>query len=117
MALNDTAKNLMLDALGAVATFASAHGSNPGTTGTGELAGGAPAYARKAIAWNAAAAGSMSKTGASVVFDIEGGDTVAFIGYWSAVTAGTFYGYADVTDEVFGGQGTYTLTAATISLT
>jgi hypothetical protein len=117
MPLNDTAKTLMLDALGAVAVFASAHSADPGTTGTDEVAGGTPAYIRKAIAWAAAAAGSMAKTASAVVFDIEGGDTVAFVGYWSAETAGTFYGSADVTDEVFGGQGTYTLTAATCSLT
>lgn len=117
MALNDNAKNAMLDHLGTLITHASLHSADPGSTGTSELAGGSPAYARKAIGWAAAASSSMSKDGTSVVFDVEGGDTVAFVGFWSALSAGTFYGSADVTDETFGGQGTYTLTAATISLT
>lgn len=116
MALNDTAKNIMLDALTAVALWVSAHSADPGTTGTSELDGGAPAYARKAITWNAASTANADSSNTPVL-DIEGGDTVAWIGYWSAVTAGVFYGSADVTDEVFGGQGTYTLTDADISLT
>lgn len=116
MALNDNAKNLMLDALGVAADFCSAHTADPGTTGINEVTGGSPAYARKGITWAAASAGSMSKTGTQV-FDIPAAATVAFIGYWDSLTVGTFYGSADVTDEVFGGQGTYTLTAATISLT
>lgn len=117
MPLNDNAKNAMLNQLGTLITFASLHSADPGTTGTNELAGGSPAYARKAIAWAAAASGAMAKTASNPVFDVEGGDTVSYVGYFSAVTAGTFYGSANVTDEVYGGQGTYTLTAASISLT
>lgn len=116
MALEDAGRNVMLNALGAVATFMSAHSAFPATTGN-ELAGGTPAYARKAIAWDAAAAGSMDDDGSSVVLDIESGDTVAALGLFSAVTAGTLYGGADVTDEVFGAQGTYTLTSFTLSVT
>lgn len=116
MALEDAGRNVMLDALGAVATFMSAHSAFPATTGN-ELAGGTPAYARKAIAWDAAAAGSMSDDGSSVVLDIESGDTVDALGLFSAVTAGTLYGGADVTTEVFGAQGTYTLTSFTLSVT
>lgn len=117
MALNDAAKNVMLDALGAVVSHVSLHSADPGASGTDELAGGSPAYSREAIAWASAASGSMSKTASDPVFDVEGGDTVSYVGFWSASTAGTFYGSANVTDEVYGGQGTYTLTAATISLT
>lgn len=116
MALNDTSKNLMLDALAAVAIFVSAHSADPGATGTNELAGGSPAYARKSITWNSAASGALDSSNQPVL-DIEGGDTVAFLGLWSASTAGTFYGSADVTDEVFGAQGTYTVTDFDITLT
>lgn len=108
--------NAMLDHLGTLATFASAHSGDPGDTGTVEIAGGTPAYARKAITWGSAAAKSKAAVATFPVFDVEGGDTVSFVGLWSAVTAGTFYGSADVTDEVFGGQGTYTVTAFTISI-
>lgn len=116
MALNDNAKNAMLDHLASLATFASLHSADPGATGLNELAGGTPAYARKSITWNAAATGALDSSN-QPVFDVEGGDTVAFVGFWSAVSAGTFYGSADVTDETFGGQGTYTLTDADITLT
>ena len=116
MPYSTSGKNVMLDALGTAAGFVSAHASDPGDSGTGEISGGAPAYARKAITWNAAAAGSKTASNSPVI-DVEGGDTVAFVGLWSASTAGTFYGSADVTDEVFGGQGTYTVTSFTLSIT
>lgn len=117
MALNAAAKNAMLDHLGTLITYFSLHSVDAPTDFTTELAGGSPAYARKAAVWAAASGGSMSKTAGNPVFDIEGGDTVKSVGFASAVTGGTFYGVADVTDEAFGGQGTYTLTGATLSLT
>jgi len=116
MALNDNAKNLMLDALGVAADYASLHSADPGTNGANEIAGGSPAYARKSITWAAASGGSMSSSN-DPVFDVEGGDTVSYVGLFSADTGGTFYGSANVTDEVFGAQGTYTLTDFTISIT
>ena len=115
MGLNVTAKNLMLDALAAVAVFVSLHSADPGATGANEISGGSPAYARKAGTWNAAAAGSLDNSNVPA-FDVPAGTTVAFVGFWSAVTGGTFYGFIDVTDEVFAGQGVYTLTDADIAL-
>ena len=115
MALNDTGKNVMLDALAGAAGFVSLHTADPGTTGINEATGGAPAYARKAITWNAAATGSVTASN-QPVFDVPAG-TYTHVGFWSLVTAGTFYGSGDITDEVFAGQGTYTLTATTISVT
>lgn len=117
MPLNDTAKNYMLDQLGTQIGFFGLHSADPGTTGTNELTGGSPAYARKAATWASAATGSMTDTGADPVFDVASGSTVAWVGLWSSLTVGTFYGAADVTDEVYGAQGTYTLTSFTISIT
>ena len=108
-------KNAMLDNLGTLAVFASLHTADPGENGINEVTGGSPAYARKSLTWNAAAAGSMDDSNAPV-FDVPASTTVAFVGFWSAVTAGTFYGSADVTDEVFGAQGTYTLSDADLDL-
>ena len=116
MPLTDNAKNSMLTNLAGIAIYASLHTANPGTTGTSEVTGGSPAYARKSITWNAAAAGSLDNN-ANPVFDVPAGTTVAFVGLFSAVTSGTFYGSFDVTDEVFGAQGTYTLSDADITLT
>lgn len=116
MALNDTSKNLMLDQLATVAVYASLHTADPGTTGTSEVTGGSPAYARKSITWNSAATGNLDSSN-QPVFDVPGSTTVTHAGLWSAVSAGTFYGSADITDETFAGQGTYTLTDFDITIT
>lgn len=113
--LSPNGKNAMLDALAGLAVFASLHTGDPGTTGANEVSGGSPAYARKAITWNAAAAGALDNN-ANPVFDVPGSTTVSYVGLWSAASGGTFYGHFDVTDEVFAGQGTYTLTDGDITL-
>ena len=106
-------KNVMLDNLGI--THASLHTASPGDTGTNEVTGGAPAYARKAISFGAAAAGAIDSSTAPV-FDVPSGTTVTHVGFWSALTAGIFKAYAAVTNEVFGSQGTYTLSDADLDL-
>lgn len=108
-------KNAMLNALGALAVYVSLHSADPGESGTSEISGGSPAYARKACTWNPAASGSMDNSN-TPVFDVPPATTVAYVGFWSALTNGIFYGSADVTDEVFAGQGTYTLTDADLDL-
>lgn len=111
--LVNAAKHAMLDHLATLAVFASLHTADPGTTGANEATGGSPAYARKAITWNAAAAGALDNN-ANPVFDVAAG-TYGWVGLWSAVTAGTFYGSSplgpagdpkvfavdDLTNEVF----------------
>lgn len=82
------ARNLMLDANGT--THASAHTAYS-ATGANEVAGGSPAYARKAISYGAASGEAKASSGA-VTFDIPTGTTVRWIGRWTAITAGTFLG-------------------------
>jgi hypothetical protein len=72
--------------------FASLH-SAYSTTGTNELNGGAPAYARKGVT-GAAASGRSKVFTPSGAFDVPAGSTVAWVGRWSLVTAGTFWGMA-----------------------
>jgi len=115
MALEDAAKNTMLDALATDCAFVSAHSAFPATTGN-ELAGGSPAYARKSITWSAASGGAIDSSNTPVL-DIESGDTVAALGLFTLVTAGVLQGGADVTDETFGAQGTYTVDDFDITLT
>jgi len=50
------------------------------------------------------------------VFDVPGGTTVKYVGIWDAQSGGNFMGSADVTDETFANQGTYTVTSAQIDL-
>lgn len=114
-ALTDNAKNAMLNALGAAALYGSLHSADPGTTGANEISGGSPAYARKSLSWAAAAGGSKALQATFPVFDVYA-TTVAYVGMFSAASGGTYYGHWDVTDEVFAGQGTYTVTSGSISI-
>lgn len=114
---DNRAKNLMLDQLGTVLTRLALHTGDPGAadTAANEVTGGSPAYARKAIAWNAAASGSMDDSTNGVVFDVPAGTTVTWISGWN--TAGTNrYFKKQVTSEAFGAQGTYTVTDADLDL-
>jgi hypothetical protein len=114
MGLNATSKNLMLNALAAVAVYVTAHDGAPGANGANEIAG----QVREAIAWEAAAAGVLAAdvTPSGPVLDIGAGGSVEYLGLWSQLaTGGTFYGFADVDDEVFTNAGTYTITGFTIT--
>lgn len=93
MFLADIAKNAMLDALDESATidFVGLHTAYS-ATGTNEVTGGSPAYARKAATWSAASSGSKALAATLPTFDVPTGTTVAWIGLWDAVTTGNFYG-------------------------
>ncbi|MGZ5078613.1 MAG: phage tail fiber protein [Usitatibacter sp.] len=83
------AKNSMLNAIGI--THLSLHDGYPGTTGTNELTGGSPAYARKSVTFASASGGSKASS-TTPVFDVPAGKTVRWIGYWDALTSGNFLG-------------------------
>jgi hypothetical protein len=113
MALNTGGKNLMLNGLTAAATHVSLHTADPGATGTSEVSGSP--YTRELAGWAAASGGTASNSG-SIVFDVPSATTIAFIGYWSASTAGTFYGSRALdTSQTFATAGTYTITAGNLS--
>jgi len=117
MAFSDAAKNLMLEALVDVGVFVSLHTGDPGSNGANEVTGGSPAYARKAITWDAASSAVIANDG-EPVFDVPAATTVTHYGIWSAATDGTFYVGVELEDsEAFTGQGTFTLTEAELSLT
>jgi hypothetical protein len=116
MGLNTAALNLMLDALGATVDFLSLHTDTVGSGSGNEVTGGSPAYARKSVTWNAASSGNLDNSNTSV-FDVPAGTTIRRVGFFDAVTSGTYYGDADITDETYGSQGTYTVTDADITLT
>ena len=119
MPYSTAAKNLMLNALKGTnpttpITHVSAHTASPGDNGANEVAGGS--YARQAIAFNAAASGSMDDSTNGAAIPIPAGTTVTHIGFWSASSGGTFLGYVDVSDEAFTNAGTYTVTDADLDL-
>jgi hypothetical protein len=93
-------------------TAISLHTGVPNDSGSNEVTGGAPAYARKTPAYSAASAGATNLT-ASLVFDIPTGVTVQYYGLWKSTT---FLGYEPLSaNEAFAAQGTYTLTSAAIT--
>lgn len=110
MGYEDFGKNLMLDALGAVITHVGLLDELEA-----EISGGEPAYARKAITWGVASSGEMVASN-EPVFDVPAGITVNKIIFMTAVSNGTKHAEADVDNEVFTNQGTYTLTSITLDL-
>lgn len=90
----------------AAAPYGSLHTADPGTTGTNEVTGGSPAYARKSLTWTAGSTGTAT---ASATFDVPASTTPSYTGIFSASTAGTFRDKADITDQAFASQGTLTV--------
>lgn len=113
MALNAVAENSMLDHLTGLVGYLSLHSADPGATGANEVSGSP--YARKAISWDDAADGETAIS-AAVTFDVPGGTTVGWVGMWSASSGGTFYGSDAITSEVFGADGTLTITTGELSI-
>lgn len=104
MAFTNATKEAAVVAAKSTATFASLHTAAAGTTGANEATGGTPTYARKAITWTDGASDG-STTGSQVTFDVPAG-TYIEIGFWTAVTGGTFvFSLALASNAVLGSQG------------
>lgn len=111
MALTDAALRAMANHLASLATKASLHSADPGTTGANETTAG-----RQTIAWNPAT-GSGNLTLAAAVNFTGGAASSAckYVGLWDA-TGTTFYGgYALTGDQAFNSAGTYQLTNLAIN--
>lgn len=111
-----TARNVGVDAIAAVAVRVALHTNDPGAANTAdnEVTGGSPAYARGTIAWDAASGGEAYASD-DVVINVPASTTVSWISLWNS--AGTVrYLKKNVTDEVFGNQGTYTVLSASTKL-
>lgn len=87
----DAAANAGLNSIAALVTHLSLHDGDPGATGANEVTGGSPAYAREAVTWGAAASREVDIASA-VAFDVPASTTVYWVGMWSALSAGTYYG-------------------------
>lgn len=113
MALNTSGKNAMLGGLTAVATHVSLHTADPGSTGTSEVTGSP--YTRESSDWAAASGGTAVNAG-SIVFDVPGSTTITHLGYWSALSGGTFYGSRQLdASQTYATAGTYTIAAGNLS--
>lgn len=113
-------KNRMLDQV--VAYYGTIYGSvhilsgltTPGPTGALEATGGSPAYARQALAFSAAASG-VKPLSAQPTWNLPAGD-YKYVGFWSAVTGGTWLGYELVSQFTLAGQDIYTLLSGSWSM-
>lgn len=111
MALNDTILNIGNAAMQTAMTHAQIHTAQPNASGSNEASS-----ARQAITWVTAANGDMVAT---VDLNFTGGASsgaATHVGFWSASTSGTFYGWLPLTgDQTFNAAGEYTLTGITIT--
>jgi len=96
--------------------FVSLHTATPGTSGASEVAGGT--YARVAVAWSAASAGSIANSGALTI-NLPASTTATHFGLWSASTAGTYYigGALSPSVTTGGSAGTVTIAVAALTVT
>lgn len=80
-----------------------------------EITGGTPAYARLAVTWVTASAGTI-RPNADLTFNVPASTTVGGWRGFSAITAGTNYGGKALTNETFAAQGEYKLLAASTGI-
>lgn len=109
--LNDTLLNIGAQAMMDAVTHLSLHTAEPDGSGSNESSAG-----RQAASWDAASGGDMLLTADEQFTGGASSGPCTHVGLWSAVTAGTFYGYFAVTgDQTFNAAGEYTLTAITVA--
>lgn len=109
-------KNTSLNAVASLIKYLSVHDEDAPTDHTTEpRAIGSPVYVRRSANWDKASNGIIALIGI-YSFDIPPGFTVRSVGFWSAEIEGVLYGYFDVVDELYAGQGIHTLTSGSISL-
>lgn len=110
MALNTAGLNVQANAFAAAATHLALHTADPGTTGTSSSAA-----ARVTAGWAAAANGAVVASNKAFTGGAASGP-VTHVGFWSAITGGTFYGSSPLTgDLTFNAAGEYNITTLTVS--
>jgi hypothetical protein len=113
MALSDAAMVVAANALRGAITHAQLHSGAPGAAGTSNVCSGS----RQAVTWAAATSdGDFALSSALNFTGIAGSGAVQYVSFWSASTAGTFYGsYALSGDSAANAAGEYTVTAITLN--
>lgn len=109
MAFNDALLNAGVGAMQSAAPFLAIHTAVPDATGSNQSAA-----ARVAAAWPAAANGDFGTLTNKAFTGGAASGAATHLGFWSASTAGTFYGwYALTGDQTFNSAGEYTLVSFT----
>lgn len=113
MGLSTGVLDVAVDAATDLMVYASLHSALPNASGSNEVTGGG--YARQACIFGAPTGGVGSLTG-TLTFAGPASSAVTHIGFWSAVTAGTFRGAKALTgDQTFNAAGEYEVTAVTVT--
>lgn len=107
MALNDAALVLAANAIEGAITHMQLHSADPGATGLNAVG--------SRVAVNGTVDGDGDITWSNVAFTgLTANQAVSHVGYWSAATAGTFYGAAALSgDLAANAAGEYTVTSVT----
>lgn len=111
MALNAAALDVGGEAIAAALTYVSLHTADPGGSGTSNvIAGGRFAINMDSTDGNLTLAAPVDASG------LTAGATVAFLGFWNASTAGTYYGSVPRTtgDGAVNASGDYTIETISI---
>lgn len=113
MPLNDTILNIGAAAMQAAMTHGSLFSAVPNAAGTTNNT----THGRVALTWTTAANGDMIVTADAAFTGGAANGAVLYLGFWSASTAGTFYGYVTITtgDTASNAAGEYTLTDVVIT--
>lgn len=110
MPLNDALLNIGVTAMQNAATHLSIHTAVPNASGSNESTA-----ARVAAGWGAPANGDFATLTNKAFTGGAASGPATHLGFWSALTAGTFYGYLPLTgDQTFNAAGQYTVTSVTI---
>ncbi len=110
MPLNDTLLNIGVTAMQGAATHLAIHTALPNASGSNESTA-----ARVAASWPAAANGDFGTLTNKAFTGGAASGPATYLGFWSASTAGTFYGYLPLTgDQTFNAAGQYTVTSVSI---
>lgn len=111
MPLNDALLTIGAQAMQDAVTHLALHTAQPDATGSNQSAA-----ARQPASWDTAANGDMILTTDEAFTGGAASGACTHVGLWSALTAGTFYGYFALTgDQTFNAAGEYTLTAITVT--
>lgn len=111
MALNAAAQTAAGNGLAGVITHLALHTAQPDAAGSNQAAS-----ARVAVTWTNTngdlTSGSKAFTGGTA------SGPATHVGYWGALTGGTFYGWHALTgDQTFNAAGEYTVTQVTLDST
>lgn len=111
MALLDNLLNIGATAMGAAATHVSLHTAAPNSSGSN-----AATSARQPVTWGTAANGDVIATVPINFTGVASGGPVTHVGFWSALTSGTFYGSQALSnDQTANTAGEYGITALALN--